>query len=294
MEKKVPLTLDYSSFRQSFFFDGKPFVLKAYNGTQHTLPEGFNSRVITLPMGLSHPLKWPHQEEEARLAKEQGAYLVWELDLGPFSSQDSGQILSFQLALEHFKDTLYPQFEESSIAIILYKGLWEAEQKELLPFFHSLLSVLPDHLLPLFLLENGCTSPGESLRYFSPELLAPFFFASKTPSPYPHLGWNKGNSPLGYFASHPQPEAVSQKIVDAVVIPSFEIEEKWVWEQIATTLQSLTFAYRLIPESLLTQEWEGVERLHLFPEHLGPAGKRAVQGFLATGGEITSLTKACP
>lgn len=48
--------------------------------------------------------------------------------------------------------------------------------------------------------------------------------------------------------------------------------------------------FRIIPEALLTQEWEGVEQLIVNEEWLSSQGRRKIQGFIAAGGSVVTYS----
>ena len=47
--------------------------------------------------------------------------------------------------------------------------------------------------------------------------------------------------------------------------------------------------YRIVPEGLLTTDWDGLDDLIVVPNGVSLQGKRKLQGFCAAGGTIVSL-----
>ena len=42
----------------------------------------------------------------------------------------------------------------------------------------------------------------------------------------------------------------------------------------------------MIPEALLTMEWEGLDEIYTLPDALSSEGARRLQGFIAAGGAV--------
>lgn len=124
-----------------FTIDEKPFFPMIFDGNDGDEDfQQFNGVVIPLRAGLKEDLKWDAAYEKAVNAVNRGQCILWELDLGfsradlPLS--DAGQYLSFQIALDHFRDTLWKEFSGHTLGLVLFKGpadlcdvfIWDEQQ----------------------------------------------------------------------------------------------------------------------------------------------------------------------
>ncbi len=106
------------------------------------IPAGFNTVKIRIDGGLKSRLAWLQEREAAWELIEKGMKIFWELDLGMLSGlknplTHAGQFMSLKLSVEHFRDTLWKEFQESTVGVSLYRGsvdftdayLWDQEQE---------------------------------------------------------------------------------------------------------------------------------------------------------------------
>jgi len=135
-----------------FHMHEKPFFPMIYDGPSSEVPASFNGVVISLKAGIKEDLKWDGPRERAKKAVENERSILWELDFGFSSSDllplsDSAQYLSFQIALDYFRDTLWKEFSKHTIGLILFRGSvdfidvlhWDEQQ---LSRFHEWLKIL--------------------------------------------------------------------------------------------------------------------------------------------------------
>jgi hypothetical protein len=61
-------------------------------------------------------------------------------------------------------------------------------------------------------------------------------------------------------------------------------------DQVLSALAEKGVSYRLISESFLTEEWDGIDDL-LVLHHCGSLGKRKLQGFCAAGGRVVRFNE---
>jgi hypothetical protein len=122
------VTWDYTEEHVGFHMHGKPFFPMFDEGpASESSAQNFNGVVIPLEAGMKEDLKWEAARKKAKKAVENSQYILWELDLGFSTSDllplsDSAQYLSFQIALDHFQDTLWKEFSKHTFGLILYKG----------------------------------------------------------------------------------------------------------------------------------------------------------------------------
>ncbi len=279
--------------------------------------EGFKTASIQLDASTHSSLNWQQKEEEARGLVQQGYSLFWEIHLGPFkdfSPNDEMIFASHTLAIHHFMETLWGPFQEKSEGVSLYKGSldfsqdfhWTVEElQEYQPFTKSqsrplfcrdcLLEYLKrlascfSYEVPLYLLLDA-SEITEETTYFqliNPEAFPPFNliikgkYAEKYPFAFPHLGWDHGNNPLGYYGEIPYPSGPSQKIRQALLLP----QKREGWDFFPYLLKELEGkAFKVIPESLLTYQWEGIDELFVIAAGVTVLGMRKIAGFRAAGG----------
>lgn len=286
--------------------------IRVFQGNIGEVPShDFDAVVIS----LSSTLKWKESEMYARQVVKEGFKIVWDFDF-PFSFplSDEGQRRSYEFTIDHFKKSLFSQFEKETEGAILYKGTlkfqtiaWTWEEEELFlheesqtdfhkalffrdlcfDFLKTLSSAFPDTLALFLLFERGeNTTWGEYLALITPLCFDIFKIATKEKlsSKLQVMGWNHGEASLGYFGRsfYSSPPKVFSNSGLLLPHPS-HIDEK-----VLNTLEKLgvEFALRLIPEELLTQEWHGLEKLLIFSQNLSFQGKRKVNGFIAAGGEV--------
>lgn len=110
--------------------ESEPFSLIPiiFSGDKSKDPsEKFNAVLIKLDGRANSALDWRRQAVEARSHIAQGLKLFWELDLGLFESLQSSifdqtQYMTLSLSLQHFRDTLWREFQKDTIAISIFQG----------------------------------------------------------------------------------------------------------------------------------------------------------------------------
>lgn len=205
--------------------------------------------------------------------------ILWELDCGLFDSlkmpiDDPAQFLTLELALKHFRKTLFPVFESVSSGAILYKGPLVDEAK--IDYLKLLLARLPEDL-PAFLIFE-VKGEANLLRETMRDRFSPFRVAltQLPPLQQPFYIWN------GRELITPEPLSST----DALCLPTYDAER--AWELLEKCLPTLPLM-RAIPQGLLGEEWEGVERLFVIEEGLSAQTRRKLRGFEAAGGVVESL-----
>lgn len=250
---------------------------------------------IEINAGLDCDLKW---EKERKRAQEAEQKITWVLDLGldgPYFPIDDP--LSFQgllLGLAQFTETFYPEFAENTEKIILYKGSWDFSS-------HFRWNEKQEENFQLWQEERPLVSPREKKRLFCADAFAYYFqmlshklpleaplaleFTDmpKEPSVAAELVISKER--FEYFELITNREATSSR---AVLFPCLEKSTQNVLDHIETLFQKIPSPYRVIHESHLTEEWEGVDHLIVLREALSELGFRKLQGFNAAGGTVVT------
>jgi hypothetical protein len=283
----MKVEIHFTGFEQKILFDGKPFYAKIYEG-KHLPPQGFN--VLNIPLDLSERslLNWNKECQLAQKALEKGLLILWELqfDLSDGPLEDEARFLTFQLNMQHFIEVLWKPFRQHAFGVAFYRGYL---QEGFLDYLKSLAALLDEEACCFLFLDLSDSSDLKSYLLGSvPANLGCFFpiikgqFSKKYPWAFPALAWDHGASSLGYCASSIHPRISETLLAYAICLP-----EKPLWEQLEAAVHHMGFLpFRILPESLLTQEWEGVDKLIIFPEACTEKSMRKFRGFMAAGGEI--------
>jgi hypothetical protein len=263
--------------------------------------------MIEIPCLSSDDLNW-----ESLQFPESGPFWI-SFDLGlesPFFPIDEEmRFQSLGLALERFSKEIWPRFEKRIEGAILYRGaldfspfyawtdkqlqnfeVWkqnrpsmaEKQLKRLfcadafVHYFQMLSHKLPDELpIHLMLDASGEGSLAEKHQLISRERFGHFCIAAKGLHHFSGNLW-KGDSIVSSMEKppvafcFPEESKCSSELL-------FQIEK--LFGQIETD-------FRVIPEAFLTEEWDGVDLLHVLKETTTPQGERKLKGFLAAGGVI--------
>lgn len=83
--------------------------------------------VVLLDGTLNSDLNWPAARQSAERYIEKGSKILWEINLGlssalSFPFENQMQYNSLKIAVEHFRDTLWKDFQEQSLGLCLYRG----------------------------------------------------------------------------------------------------------------------------------------------------------------------------
>lgn len=250
---------------------------------------------ILLPSGLHEEIDWRIEEAIAQKAKELGEKILWKFDFGlhlsSISLDDSSHFLSFSLALEQFSKTFAKTFEAETEGVVLYDGdicfhermLWSGPLQDYFQewlkeikaedslhykrlfcmhlfaeYLHRLSSYLPEEIVPYCFFENTTESAAVCAQLFSKERFGPIRLQKKEIA-----------------------------AATGVVLPRDEVCSLPVLEKLDHLLQELTdqkMAFKMIPEPLLTEEWQGIERLIVLEGTSSSTGERMLRGFEASGG----------
>ncbi len=293
----------FSFSNRTFYREDLPFSPLIGSG------EGCNIVRIPLPARLEHDLDWKGAKDAAQAAILEGKFLFWEFDFGLETGllelHDTARFLSFTLAIEQFLTRLLPAFKEHSFGVSLYKGdilfsnrfSWSEELENnclesgldervycagiFVEYMHRLASYLPDVLLPFCLLDASALPDAIAAQILSKGRFFHLHLAVKgVAAPVGDLKW-EGD----LFCPFPHKEEVGVILPPDIrctdpVIQKLEILLKQVLEQGQQP--------RIIPEALLNEHWDGLDRILAIEEALTQQGKRMLQGFAAAEG-ITTL-----
>lgn len=246
---------------------------------------------IVLRAGPEEELDWQREKVTAAGCPS----IIWEMDWGNHTGilTDESVFASQALALKTWT-SVFGEFVEKTKGVLLYKGPacpylqtdsyfeWLEKREDtlfhrrlyssgiLLEYLHRLGSFLPDTLPLLVELDvSGIEKAAEQALLFSPERtlhLHVVLCGGKIPIP------NDKEAVLGVCL--PCEEHWTQEIVD----------------RLETVLESLQGRiYRLVPEAMLNEQWDGLDEILVLEQALTKKGRRMLQGFAAAGGIATYM-----
>jgi len=216
--------------------------------------------ITTIPLdaSLASDLKWEQASNDP--------HILWELDF-QIETLNPAPLASYQLAIRIFAETVWETHQENTLGIILYKGkVPPFELESFAEYLHQLAAYLPDEVPPFVLFD----CPGDPLR-FSKEIF-PHIHLGFRSGPIGALRWSKTLEPLRY---------------DAPLGIALPLREKGLqFDVLDRCLAEIDRPYRLIAEPYITEEWDELSELIIFPELISSWGMRMVQGFEAAGGRV--------
>lgn len=109
------------------FYQGKQIIVpRLFDGksTDVERMEGYNGITLRLDAQMTADLDWKAICVKAEELKRKGFFIFWDIDLGLFQRplDDQTQFLSLSLALEHFQDFFWKDFQECTLGVSLYRG----------------------------------------------------------------------------------------------------------------------------------------------------------------------------
>jgi hypothetical protein len=308
-----------------------------------------NAVVIKLSAKPSDELVWAKQSAYAQKVREEGKLILWELDFdvthNQINSADSSTFYSLGIAIDEFVASLWREYQDISIGVILYRGdvnfcnhfVWNDEHKALFlekitdpqikqkldhlvveqgddwalslsenrlfqlfaadvfaEYFQRLVSYLPDTLLAFALLD---VSEEESSAFLA-QLLSRDRFQhillglKKSKIPAGHLNWEEGVCLAGWVGQGSPYFSAVFELNLAVCLPLDEGFNSSVYHELDSLfadLGSRQIPYRIIPENLLTEAWDGIDAIVVLSQSVSYQGKRRLQGFCAAGGRVICI-----
>lgn len=277
-----------------------PYIFDAYS-LHEAVPPGFNAVKVTLEAGLKSELDWKIGLETARSYAEQGLKLFWNLRLGLFDDlalplANEMQFRSLGLALKHFQDQVWKSFESESIGVCLYRGSLEFSRG--IDSCGEYLSLLAQHLpdvvdVYLCLDATSVSDPLLQAKLLNKERFEHFHLIVRgSKFPLNELSWETKGQGRGLLSRTAFPIYPIETTKWALCFPSAALHCNTYDADLRKAIQILDakqVPYRIIPESYLTQQWEGLDTLIVLNEGLSPQGVRKLQGFLAAGGEAIEV-----
>jgi hypothetical protein len=296
-----------------FLREDAPFYPIIFSGNSLQTPTEYNTAIIHLPADMQTDLNWNPQIEEAKKLVEQGKNILWHLDFGleslSYSYDHKLQFGSFKLATDTFTKNIYPDFKENTLGVLLCRGEFEEvlssfgpvqSNEEILKaadifvdFLRLFFPALPDDILTFLELE---TSFGQdhafTYQLLSKERFEYFSLITREKNLFTSaLSLEPSSLSLGYMGKEYKKMAKNMPTVGLLFPPDdlFPL----VHSDINKVLSKISMIpTRLIYESFLIDEIDGIDRLIVFEKGVSPLGKRQVQGFIAAVGEVITIGKS--
>lgn len=223
--------------------------------------------------------------------KIEGTPSVFEFELGLnapyFPLEDELYFQAIAAALTHFSQEVWPRFP--SAQALLYRGsadfskhfLWSERQEANFSQWRSQLPVGEEtHLKKIFCLESFIAY-FQMLAHRLPDEM-PLLLHLEPPSQGTLAEKLHLLSPERY--EHFQVERVYTSNLGVCFPPDSECSPS-VLAKIDELLTELPH-FRPVYETLLTEQWDGLDTIYVLPEALTERGRRKLKGFEAAGGEV--------
>lgn len=311
-----------------FEWDHKTILLDDIKKEQFTIRSEMDldadAVILRLPAGVQSDLNWDDICLKAEEITDQK--IIWDIDFEiqpyQFCLTDQRVFQNFVCAIEHFKKHIYSQFQEKTIGVILYKGTFnfssyfqmsetlernlqekfqESAETNLdwfittfwtqafVDYFRMLSYHVPNDLSILLCFDYPSNlMPEQSLRLFSKEYFEHFLLAIRGGEiPIDALCWERGFSTLGIIDG-PAREPIEPNV--GIIFPTVcFLEDLKLLNSLITYLVQNKIYFRVLEEKFITEKWNGIDFLVSFQSMQNPFIHRAIQGFLAAGGESILL-----
>lgn len=245
----------------------------------------------------------------------------------PFPLSDESQYLSLKFAITHFKEIFWEKFQKETVGVSLYRGsvdlssnyCWDDREKKnfrdwlsdhkrtaanqerqlycrdtTAEFLNLLAKEFPPTLETWLLFDTTeFDDPVHVANLLNKECFKNFHLGVKGDIlPVQEMGWENKHSPFRYIGRDPRmnhPPPVPNIAISLPAKRDFHPQHYETLRQAFNLLSRKNRSYRLIPESLLMTNWEGLDEIVLSPHGLSPEGKRQLMGFCASGGKVIDL-----
>lgn len=292
-----------------FEYKDHPFVPCIYKGSSQEIPKSYNCALIHLPSHMDGDLDWESQIKRGEELLEQNKKILWHLDFElenlNFPYDHKLQFESLKLAVEAFSSTIYPKFSEETLGVLLYSGELETVLSSFGPtnsleqilqtveifvdFLRLFFPVFPDDILPFLDISTSQFDQAFVYQLFSKERFEYFSLITEKKDLFTSsLSSDSTPLSLGYMGENYTDE---DKILPTVglLFPQDDLFADVHLEINSTLKKIVSIPTRIIYESFLIDEIDGIDQLIVFEKGLTPSGKRQIQGFLAAGGQVVTV-----
>lgn len=299
-----------------FYMDGEVFIPHIYDPQDMKAPlsQDHNTALISINGQMNADLDWKSTESVAEDYIDKGLKLLWKLDLGLFKQlkyplEHQTQFLSLILSLEHFRDTLWKKFKEYTLGVCLYDGdaqmidqldwnptlnenyltwgnqvlkdVFKPENRDLKSIFARdaaveyltlLANRMPDEMQIFVILDvaklNDLAIEAQLIHRERYERIHLMVKNSRLPTLFPYKTAEVG-----------------------LALPHHSLVANYSYQGLGSLLDKLISnnrTFRLIPETYLINEWDGLNYLLVISETVNAQGRRKLQGFCAAGGTVVT------
>jgi len=278
--------------------------LKAFDRQDNSeeVPEGFTSATIFLDAKPSSSLNWTQERLKTQELIEKGYKVLFELDLDLFGPTTqalthTGQFQTHVLAINEFTGRFLAEFQPHTVGVILHRSKSPftnfQERDVMVDYLELLRQEIADHI-PCFLLFDcqALQDPFTFIRLFALDRFSLFSLAlTHAPVLLKTVIWQEGKGMLGSIARTLIPQKQEEPTL-GLLMPRFDLHVDEVHSGLKAALDTLLLQnrpFKIIPETHLPIEWNGLDELIVCKEGLLPTTLRAIDGFCAAGGLVREL-----
>lgn len=275
------MEINFTGFEQKLLMHQQTFVPHIYD-QEGFPPVGFNVACVRLEASARSRLDWNKEIIHAEALIEKGYFILWDLEfeLSEDSLEDETLFLSLKLSLDHFCNTIWKQFGENSFGVALFRGALTLQNRDaILGYLKTLAAFLPEEASCFLFLDTSYVKDAVTYFQLTSQVAFPPFhlivkgeFATRYPYAFPAFGWDHEMSPFSHPIRIKQAICLSEKV------------EKRAFQALIEQLGTTPF--RVIPEEILTYEWDGIDVLFVLPGGISKRGQRKLDGFVAAGGRV--------
>lgn len=264
------------------------------------VPEGFSAAIIRLDAKPSSSLNWAKELASTQDLLEKGHKVLFELDLdlfGPTSQAltHTGQFQTHVLAINEFCQRFLDKFSQDALGVILHRAknaFRTAEERDIaVDYLELLRAEIPDSTPCLLLFDcKEIVDPFAFIRLFALDRFSLFTLAlAHAPIALKTMIWNEGKGTLGSIAKQLH-QTSSQIPLRGLLMPRFDAPAvEPTLKEALYRLMAEDAPFKIIPETHLPLEWDGLDELIVSKEGLLPTSLRTIEGFAAAGGHVQDL-----
>jgi hypothetical protein len=286
-----------------------------------------NLNIVELDGRIQSTLDWTHARKEASALAEAGKEILWKMELGLFSGLDlplsnQMQLQSLNLSIEHFRETLWKDFQSQSNGLIIYSGEldfsikfpwdeilmshwqgWLQDRFETIHCFNSEIGILTEGFQEIHPQLQKHPSVLNLLKLFCRDSVADYLsmLAGSISDSLPlslQFSVSEALEPLLFYQLAAaerferfniifDQEHTFQDATLGICLPSADLVKPSLLRNLQAVidrLQKAKIPFKVIPEDHLIQQWDGLEAIIYSSKCLGAQGKRKLQGFCAAAG----------
>lgn len=261
---------------------------------------------ITIDASTKSTMQWQGPRKEALTAIARGKKILWHLDLGLFGNLSSplsnaAQFMTLRLALDHFRDSIWEEFQKYSIGVALYQGTpdfsgsfpWDDEQKDNFQAWLCDNDYKEDVFLEKMFCRDVCSSYISQLAENVPDRIPLFLiFNQQGIEPFLQLLLTAQDLYQRFTILFLEKTKQDPHATLAVCWPLTDKKSLQDFKGLVEALNKLHQAgipYKIISENNLNLEWHGLDHIIYSSVCTSPSGIRKLHGFNAAGGTLVGI-----